>query len=134
MELPVHHNPTAKNCPARHHQRIEQVFIIIINNALDALKMIDDFEQRSLQITFDETDKDVIIRFKDTGGGINKEILPKIFDPFQSNKEEGGIGIGLNVAKRIIDDHGGKIVPSNHENGALFEVYLPKIPKEVEEI
>lgn len=115
-------------------QRIEQVFIIIINNALDALKMIDDFEQRSLQITFEETDEDVIIRFKDTGGGIDKEILPKIFDPFQSHKEEGGIGIGLNVAKRIIDDHGGKIVPSNHANGALFEVYLPKIPKEAEEI
>ncbi|WP_345993171.1 response regulator [Sulfurimonas sp. HSL-1716] len=114
-------------------QRIEQLFIIIINNALDALNVIEDFDSRALMITLYEQDEYIVVKFKDTGGGISEEILPKIFDPFQSNKEEGGIGIGLNVAKRIIDDHGGKIIPSNWENGAIFEVYLPKIRKEIEE-
>ncbi len=107
-------------------QRIEQVFIIILNNALDVLKVIEDFEARSLKITLEDQDECIVVRFQDTGGGISDEILPKIFDLFQSSKEEGGLGIGLNVAKHIIDDHNGKIIPSNHENGALFEVYLPK--------
>ena len=113
-------------------QRIEQVFIIIINNALDSLKLVEDFDSRVLSIDLEERDEYIIVRFKDTGGGIDEEILPKIFDPFQSNKEEGGMGIGLNVAKRIIDDHGGMIIPSNYDGGALFEVYLPKTKKERE--
>ncbi|MFA6196843.1 MAG: response regulator [Sulfurimonas sp.] len=107
-------------------QRIEQVFIIIINNALDALKHKDDFNSRLLEITIESEFEFIVLRFKDNGGGINEDILSKIFDPFQSSKEEGGMGIGLNVAKRIIKDHGGKIIPTNHENGALFEIYLPK--------
>ncbi len=111
-------------------QRMEQVLIIIINNALDALKHKDDFNSRLLDITIENRSECILLRFKDNGGGINEDILPKIFDPFQSSKEEGGMGIGLNVAKRIIDDHGGKIIPSNYENGALFEVYLPKITQE----
>ncbi|WP_304544863.1 hybrid sensor histidine kinase/response regulator [Sulfurimonas microaerophilic] len=106
-------------------QRIEQVLVIIINNALDALKRIDDFSQRLLEITVEREDEFIVVRIQDNGGGIDEKILPNIFDPFESNKEEGGMGIGLNVAKRIIDDHNGKIIPSNHENGALFEVYLP---------
>ncbi len=107
-------------------QRIEQVFIIIINNALDSLKHREDFNDRLLTITLENEDDSIVVRIQDNGGGIDEEILPKIFDPFQSNKEEGGMGIGLNVAKRIIDDHGGKIIPSNSNNGALFEVYIPK--------
>lgn len=106
-------------------QRIEQLFIIIINNAIDALNLKGDFDSRLFEITIENEDKYVLIKFQDNAGGIDKDILPKIFDPFQSNKEEGGIGIGLNVAKRIVEDHNGKIIPSNIKEGALFEVYLP---------
>ena len=107
-------------------QRIEQVFIII-NNALDALKHIETFESRNIYIELQELENEILVRFKDTGTGISESMFPRIFDPFQSNKEEGGIGIGLNVAKRIIDDHGGRIVPYNYEHGAIFDVYIPKI-------
>lgn len=107
-------------------QRIEQVFIIIINNALDVLKLSNEFDTRFLKIKIKDEDGFIVFSFEDNGGGINEEMLPKIFSPFQSNKEEGGMGIGLNVAKRIIDDHGGKIIASNYGDGALFEVYLPK--------
>lgn len=106
-------------------QRIEQVFVIIINNALDVLKQIDDFDKRLLEITLERTSEYIIIRFQDNGGGIDPEILPKIFDPFESKKVEGGMGIGLNVAKKIIDEHGGRLYASNQDNGALFEIYLP---------
>jgi two-component system sporulation sensor kinase A len=107
-------------------QRIEQVFIIIVNNAIDALKVNKKFDERIFEITLRDEDDHIVVSFQDNGGGINEEILPKIFDPFQSTKVEGGIGIGLNVAKRIIEDHAGKIVASNHAEGALFEVYIPK--------
>jgi C4-dicarboxylate-specific signal transduction histidine kinase len=107
-------------------QRIEQVFIII-NNALDALLHLENFHERLLEITIHNEHDYIVIRFQDNGGGIDKNVLQKIFNPFESNKKEGGMGIGLNVAKKIIDDHKGKIIPSNHENGALFEIYLPKI-------
>lgn len=107
-------------------QRIEQVWVIIINNALDVLKRIEVFEERLLAINIEEEGDFILVKIQDNGGGINEDILPKIFDPFESTKEEGGIGIGLNVAKRIIEDHKGKIVASNHSTGALFEIYLPK--------
>jgi len=106
-------------------QRIEQVFVIIINNALDVLKLTKDFDTRILDISLEDTKEWLIIRFLDNAGGIPENMMPKLFDAFQSNKEEGGMGIGLNVAKRIIDDHGGKILASNVKDGALFEVYLP---------
>jgi PAS domain S-box-containing protein len=107
-------------------QRIDQVWVIIINNALDALKHIDSFEERLLEINIEDEENFIVVRFQDNAGGIDKQMLPKIFDPFESNKEQGGIGIGLNVAKYIVEDHKGKIVASNCKNGALFEVYLPK--------
>lgn len=112
-------------------QRIEQVFIIIINNAFDALQNIDNFDDRLLEINIKESEKHVTVVFKDNGGGIDEKILPKIFDPFQSDKAKGGIGIGLNVAKRIIDDHKGMIIPSNHKDGAQFNVLIQKTGKRI---
>ena len=106
--------------------RIEQVWVIIINNAADALKNLDSYDQRLLEISIASEYEYIVVRFKDNGGGIDESILSKIFDPFESTKEDGGMGIGLNVAKRIVDDHNGKIVAANYEDGALFEVYLPK--------
>ncbi len=107
-------------------QRIEQVFIIIINNALDALKVNRSFESRAFDITLKEDDECITVSFQDNGGGINENMLLHMFEPFQSSKLEGGIGIGLNVAKRIVEEHNGKITASNHLEGALFEVFIPK--------
>ncbi len=108
------------------HQRLEQVFIIIINNALDALLTIEAYDARHLRIGIEEEPHSVVIRFEDNGGGVKASILPKIFEPFQSTKGSGGMGLGLNVAKHIIDDHYGQITASNTSEGALFEIKLPK--------
>ena len=107
-------------------QRIEQVWIIIINNALDELKKAGPYETRSLVITIEDHEAEVTVRFKDSGGGIDPKILPKIFEPFQSTKTEGGIGIGLNVAKKIVEMHHGTIEAYNEGDGAVFVVTLPK--------
>ncbi len=113
-------------CAKIQPQRIEQVFVIIINNALDALKHIENYDKRYLDIRIEKEYDRIAIRFKDSGGGIDKNILSNIFEPFTGNKTEGGMGIGLNVAKKIITDHRGEIHASNYDGGALFEVYLPQ--------
>jgi C4-dicarboxylate-specific signal transduction histidine kinase len=105
-------------------QRIEQVWIVIIKNALDQLIYIDKFENRKLTIDVSSTDKHVIVKFKDNGGGINQTIMDNIFEPFVSLKEHGGIGVGLNIAKKIVEDQGGEIVAYNENDGAVFEVKL----------
>jgi PAS domain S-box-containing protein len=108
-------------------QRIEQMFIIIINNAIDAIgSHIADFEERMLKIDITEDDKQILITFQDNGGGINEALLPHIFEPFRSTKKEGGMGLGLNVAKRIIDDHNARIKIINFQNGTKIDITIPK--------
>jgi len=105
-------------------QRIEQVWIVIIKNALDQLIYIDDFENRKFTIDVTSDNGEVVVKFKDNGGGIKEFILEDIFEPFVNFKEHGGIGVGLNIAKKIIEDQNGKITAYNEEDGAVFEVRL----------
>ncbi len=116
-------------------QRIEQVWVVIINNALDELVKIDNYENRVLHIDIYEIDDKIIIKFIDNAGGINNSILNNIFEPFVSVKDYGGIGIGLNIAHKIIEEHQGSIRAYNEEIvnndkkslGAVFEICLNKI-------
>ena len=109
-------------------QRIEQVWVIIINNALDELVKLENFEERDLFITIEENTRDVIVSFTDNAGGIPQEILPTLFEPFTSTKESSGIGIGLNIAQQIIEEHNGTIAAYNEAEGATFTITLPKAP------
>jgi two-component system sporulation sensor kinase A len=108
-----------------HKQRIEQVWIVIINNALDELVKMEEYEDRKLSIDIETDDDKVIIYFKDNAGGIDDSIIENIFDPFVSTKESGGIGIGLNIAKKIIDSNGGNIEAYNENSGAVFKIIFP---------
>lgn len=105
-------------------QRIEQVWIIIINNALDELVKIPNYEERRLDIDISYEKNKVIVEFQDNAGGIKEEILTKIFEAFVSNKQSGGIGIGLNVAKKIVEENDGEIFARNITNGAVFRIEL----------
>jgi signal transduction histidine kinase len=61
----------------------------------------------------------------DTGPGVAADILPRLFVPFVSNKETG-MGLGLSVSRRIVEDHGGTIAARNRpEGGARFVLRLP---------
>lgn len=107
-------------------QRIEQVWIVIINNALDELIKVEDYEKRKLEIEIENNESEIVVYFKDNAGGISQNVLHNIFDPFVSNKESSGIGIGLNIAKRIIDNNNGVIKAYNEEDGAVFKITFKK--------
>ncbi len=113
-------------------QRIEQVWIIVLNNALDELIKIEDFHSRALHVNVKVEEDDVLISFLDNAGGIDQKILPRIFEPFESTKESSGIGIGLNIAHGIVSQNGGEIKARNEKGGALFEIRFPLKTKESE--
>ncbi len=103
--------------------RINQVFLNIMNNAIQAMGN----KGGILKITTFQEGENVHIRFDDTGSGISKETLPKIFDPFFTSKDTGeGSGIGLAVSYKIIEEHRGRIdVQSLVGEGSTFEIVLP---------
>jgi PAS domain S-box-containing protein len=75
----------------------------------------------------------VRVSVTDWGGGISKEVLPKIFDPYFSTKQRGtqkGMGLGLSICHTIIQKHGGAIaVESNPGVGTTFRIHLPATRK-----
>lgn len=106
-------------------RKLEQVFIAIIDNALDQLKIANEFKDNILDISIEENAKDTTIIFKDNGGGVDEEILTNIFKPFSSNKTHKGFGIGLSITKKILDQHNFKIDISNEKEFAIVKIVIP---------
>jgi two-component system sensor histidine kinase HydH len=103
-------------------QHIGQVFINIIINAIQSMsnggKLIVYSKNEALH-------QRILIVFQDTGIGIDSEDLDKIFEPFFSKKSKG-IGLGLTVTKRIIEEHYGKIwIESIKNKGTQIYIQLP---------
>ncbi len=74
------------------------------------------------------------IRIRDYGPGVPEESLPHIFDPFyrvdsHRNRESGGVGLGLAIAKRAVDLHRGKLTAVNMSPGLLVEIDIPLPPE-----
>jgi signal transduction histidine kinase len=70
--------------------------------------------------------QEVIVKIKDTGTGIDPEILPRLFSKFASKSERGGTGLGLFISKNIVEAHGGEIWAENNADrkGATFTFSL----------
>jgi two-component system phosphate regulon sensor histidine kinase PhoR len=103
--------------------RVERVIANLIENALKY-----NVRGGSVTVRLTETEKDLILEVSDTGIGIKKEDLPHIFDVFYRADRSGqGVGLGLAVARRIVEDHGGTIaVDSVFGGGTTFRVTFPK--------
>jgi two-component system NtrC family sensor kinase len=104
-------------------ERLQQVFINIILNAIDAMP-----KGGTLSIDLQQTDKHIIIKIRDTGTGIKEQHLSHIFDPFFTTKGIGkGTGLGLSLSYAIIKEHEGQItVESEVGKGTLFTLSIPK--------
>lgn len=105
-------------------QRIEQVWTILLNNSFDELVKIENFDDRKITINISNDHDKIKVVFCDNAGGIDERIFANIFEPFESTKESSGIGIGLNVAKKIVEEHKGTITAKNINNGACFTVII----------
>lgn len=120
--------------------QMQQVFLNLMINAVQAMP-----EGGMLKITtlnsdiYKEEDckiiellpgeKAVIVRFEDTGKGIEIEYMDSIFDPFFTKKSKG-TGLGLAISRRIVHEHGGEIVVrSEVGKGSAFSIYLPVMLK-----
>jgi signal transduction histidine kinase len=84
----------------------------------------------TLNVTLSPNSSLVEVEFADNGPGIASDALEQIFEPYYSTKDTG-IGLGLPLTKKIIEEHGGQIsVKSEPESGATFTVVLPRLPRE----
>jgi signal transduction histidine kinase len=120
----VENYPTCPLIVNMDHNEIKQVFINIVNNALHAMP-----GGGHLRIDMDVGTgrEEAAVVFSDTGQGIPRENLNRIFDPFFSTRGNGdGTGLGLSISHRIIQNHGGRIdVESEVGRGSCFRVFLP---------
>jgi len=108
--------------------QIEQVFVNILLNAVDALSEINVKKEKQIYIESSTEIDDVIITFTDTGPGIEQANLSKIFEPFFTTKAQGkGTGLGLWVSYGIVKSFQGDIsVKSVPGDGTTFIIRLPK--------
>ena len=104
------------------HQ-LEQVFLNIINNAVDAI--LETGRNGSLKVRVTTQNGHVCTQFTDDGAGIKDP--KRIFDPFYTTKSVGkGTGLGLSICYGIVKEHGGDITANNNaEGGATIEVRIP---------
>jgi two-component system, NtrC family, sensor kinase len=104
--------------------QLQQVFLNILSNAIDAIG-----KNGQVTVTTNSTAQgnEILIAIADTGPGIPKALLDKIFDPFFSTKTIGsGTGLGLSISYSIIEKLGGRILVASEEGkGAVFTIYLP---------
>ena len=105
-------------------QKMIRVFINVIKNAFDAMP-----DGGKLVIESRQEDGEVIFNFSDTGVGMSKDVLGKMWSPLFTTKAKG-MGFGLPICKRIVEAHGGKItVISVPNGGSTFTITVPVEPR-----
>jgi two-component system NtrC family sensor kinase len=105
--------------------QLEQVFVALIINAVDAMP-----HGGTLTLRSEVRDAEAIIEVEDDGVGVPADLLPHLFEPFFTTKERGhGVGLGLAVSRGIVERHGGRIeVQSTPGRGTKFTIRLPLAP------
>ena len=116
-----------KNIPVLkgNFQRLEQVMINLIQNACQALP--DSKKGIFVSVNFDKERSNIVVNIRDEGMGIPPETLMNVTDPFFTTKHEsGGVGLGLSISSKIIEEHGGSMhFESEIGAGTTVEIMLP---------
>jgi two-component system NtrC family sensor kinase len=104
------------------HQ-LQQVFLNMINNAMDAI--LDRAKEGDLWVGTRENENGIVIEFTDSGAGVQE--ASRVFDPFYTTKPVGkGTGLGLSICYGIVTEHGGTVRVKNvPPRGAAFTIELP---------
>lgn len=106
-------------------QELEQVFLVLLNNSIDAIKS--NAASGFIVVTIKRNNTMCVIEVEDNGGGFPEEYAERIFTPYFTTKHMSqGTGIGLWIAKTIVElKHQGSIIAENVEGGARFTITIP---------
>ena len=109
-----------------HQSELQQVIMNLLKNAMDAL-LEKQPKLRQIKIRVGQKDNHQILEVQDNAGGIDGEIIDRIFDPYFTTKGKlNGTGLGLYMSKLIIEEHFcGKLSVQNQDSGANFRIELP---------
>ncbi|MDQ7045022.1 MAG: ABC transporter substrate-binding protein [Sulfurimonas sp.] len=104
---------------------LQQVFLAILNNAIDAL-VSNDVKKPNIKIEIQKQKEKLVINICDNAGGIALDIADKIFEPYYTTKHKAqGTGLGLYISKLIIEDSlAGELSVKNNFSGACFTIRL----------
>ncbi|MCS6904924.1 MAG: ATP-binding protein [Bacteroidia bacterium] len=132
--LTIYHNQlkhgiqTAVDIPAdipeidAYVDELNQVWTNIIHNAIQAMQ-----GKGELNIQVRSENGEVVVNIQDNGPGIPEELQEKIFEPFFTTKKQGeGSGLGLDICRKIVQKHNGKISVQSQPGNTIFSVHLPK--------
>ena len=107
-----------------HKIQLEQVLLNLLNNSFDAIEYLPD---KWIEMSVHDTPSTVQIYFKDSGAGIPPEIASRMMEPFYTTKKMGkGTGLGLALARGIVEKHGGSLVYLSNTPHTTFMLELPK--------
>lgn len=105
---------------------IQQLMINLLSNAVDAVGTTGG--RITVKTEYDAEQGEAMLSVSDNGEGIPPQNLKHIFEPFHSGKGHGGTGLGLAVAKKIVEEHNGRIVVTSRVGeGTTFEIALPTV-------
>ncbi len=111
-----------------HKVQLEQVILNLFNNSFDAIEFLPD---KWIEVSVQEADDKVQIFVKDSGSGISPEIASHMMDPFFTTKDMGkGTGLGLALAKGIVEKHHGMLSYIPHLQHTTFLIEFPVPPNE----
>jgi signal transduction histidine kinase len=103
----------------------DQIRQVLLNLFLNAIEVMEPGGRLTVETRYLHQQKEVLLTVKDTGPGIDPEILPRIFDAFITSKDTG-TGLGLTITRDIIQQHRGRIEAENGPgSGAIFKVWFP---------
>ena len=104
---------------------LEQMRLVILNVLLNAIEAVPRKGRITIDVKRDDQQRKLIVTISDTGPGIPQENLERIFEPYFTNRP-GGTGLGLALARRIVEEHQGTIKAANNPSGgAQFKISLP---------
>ena len=106
-------------------EKMKRVFVNIIKNAVDAMP-----KGGKLTIRDNKANNELEVSFTDTGTGMTRDVLERMWTPFFTTKAKG-LGLGLPICKRIVEAHGGNVsVESTAGKGTAFKITIPIRPKQ----